>query len=245
MPKITLKNDRQLGLIFTKAASPTRAEILSRFFKTGPGQYGEGDKFLGLTVPFTRSLVANYIDASDALVEELLQHPYHEVRLLGVLLMVKRYERAKTDKEKAAALKFYLNHRFALNNWDLVDLSVYKVWGNHLLHHPQERAQLYRFAASSNLWERRMAVVATLALIKAGEFKEILKLSQILLKDKHDLMHKAVGWMLREVGKKDEAVLIKFLNKFAHRLPRTSLRYAIERLPEAWRQEYLKIKIIK
>ena len=245
MPKISFKNDRQLGSLFSRGANPAKAEILSRFFKTGLGQYGEGDKFLGLTVPFTRSLVASYTDASDALVEELLVHPYHEVRLFGVLLMVRRYERAKTDKEKAVALKFYLNHRFALNNWDLVDLSVYKVWGDYLLHHPQERSQLYRFAASSNLWERRMAVVATMALIKAGEFKEILKLSEMLLKDKNDLMHKAVGWMLREVGKKDEGVLIKFLNQFAHRLPRTSLRYAIERLPEAWRQDYLKIKIIK
>jgi 3-methyladenine DNA glycosylase AlkD len=245
MPKISFKNDRQLGLLFSRAANPAKAEILSRFFKTGPGQYGEGDKFLGLSVPFTRSLVASYTDASDALVEELLVHPYHEVRLLGVLLMVHRYERAKTDKEKAAALKFYLNHRSALNNWDLVDVSVYKVWGDYLLKHPQERSQLYRFAVSSNLWERRMAVVATMALIKVGEFKEILKLSQMLLKDKHDLMHKAVGWMLREVGKKDEAVLIKFLNQFGPHLPRTSLRYAIERLPAAWRQDYLKIKIIK
>lgn len=243
MPKISLKNNRQLGLLFNRAANPAKAEILNRFFKTGPGQYGEGDKFLGLTVPVVRSLASAYADASVPLLEELLAHSYHEVRLLGVLLMVRRYEQAKTEKEKTAALKFYLNHRLALNNWDLVDLSVYKIWGNYLLLHPSERFHLYHWAASANLWERRMAVVATMALIKAGEFEEILKISLLLVGDKEDLIHKAVGWMLREVGKKDKRVLMNFLKKYAARLPRTALRYAIERFEEKERLIYLKTKI--
>ncbi|MDD3285473.1 MAG: DNA alkylation repair protein, partial [Patescibacteria group bacterium] len=139
---------------------------------------------------------------------------------------------------------FYLRHRFALNNWDLVDVTVYKVWGDYLLRHPEKRKDLYRFGRSRNLWERRLAVVATMALIKAGQFQEILDLSVMLLDDKEDLMHKAVGWMLRELGKKDKATLVNFLKEYSARLPRTALRYAIERFPEAERRKYLNIKKI-
>ncbi len=245
MIKLSFKNSSTLAAELIKAASVSKADILGRFFKTGPGQYGEGDKFLGINVPVTRALARRYYVAKDELVEELLANPYHEVRLLGVLIIVHRYEQAKTDKDREEVVKYYLLHRQALNNWDLVDLSVYKVWGDYLWRHPEKRKLLYRFAQSKQLWERRMAVVATIALIKKGEFKEILDLSLLLLKDKEDLMHKAVGWMLREMGKKDVKVLCAFLDEQAPLLPRTALRYAIERLPEKKRLEYLKIKLIK
>jgi len=245
MIKLSFKNSNQLATELMSAASLNKAYILGRFFKTGPGQYGEGDKFLGINVPVTRALARKYYEAKDKLVEELLANPYHEVRLLGVLIIVHRYEQAKTDKDREEVVKYYLLHRQALNNWDLVDLSVYKVWGDYLWRHPDKRKLLYRFAQSKQLWERRMAVVATMALIKKGEFKEILDLSLLLLNDKEDLMHKAVGWMLREVGKKDVKVLCSFLDEQAPSLPRTALRYAIERLPEKKRLEYLNIKLIK
>ncbi len=242
MKTLGFKHDRQLGPRLQTAVDAEKAVILGRFFKTGPGQYGEGDQFLGLNVPTVRALARDYQDASDELLLELLVNPYHEVRLLGVLIMVRRYERATSDQARAQALRFYLQHRYALNNWDLVDLSVYKVWGDYLRRQPAKRGDLLRFARSPKLWERRMAVVATLALIKAGEFKEILELSVLLLNDREDLMHKAVGWMLREVGKKDLKVLRTFLDKYATSLPRTALRYAIERLPETERLKYLQLK---
>lgn len=245
MIKLSFKNSDKLATELIKAANLNKADILGRFFKTGPGQYGEGDIFLGITVPVTRALAKRYYDAKDVLVEELLFNPYHEVRLLGVLIIVHRYEQARTDKDKDKVVKYYLQQRQALNNWDLVDLSVYKIWGDYLSRHPEKRKLLYRYGQSKQLWERRMAVVATMALIKKGEFKEILDLSLLLLKDKEDLMHKAVGWMLREVGKKDVKVLCTFLDEQAPLLPRTALRYAIERLPEKKRQEYLQIKLIK
>lgn len=242
MKTLSFKHDRRLGPRLQTAVNAEKAIILGRFFKTGPGQYGAGDQFLGLNVPTVRALARDYQGAGDELLLELLANPYHEVRLLGVLIMVSRYERATSDQERARALRFYLQHRYALNNWDLVDLSVYKVWGDYLRRQPAKRGDLLRLARSPKLWERRMAVVATLALIKAGEFKEILQLSVLLLNDKEDLMHKAVGWMLREVGKKDLKVLRTFLDEYATRLPRTALRYAIERLPDTARLQYLRLK---
>jgi len=244
MPIVFLRTDKKLNRIFQSAYNREKSLFLGRFFKTGPGQYGAGDKFIGMSVPTLRSLSREYVGAGDELLEELLFSPYHEIRLLGALIMTARYERAKTEKDRLGALNFYLNHRRALNNWDLVDLTAYKVWGGYLLHHQEKRKDLYRLVKSKNLWERRLAVVATMALIKAGQFKEILELSVILLNDKEDLMHKAVGWMLREVGKKDKRVLVDFLQEYAALLPRTALRYAIERFPEAERQKYLKLKKI-
>lgn len=244
MSTIFIKSDKKLDAFFRHAYNKEKEMILARFFKTGPGQYGEGDKFIGVNVPALRALAKEYGEIGDTFLEELLASPYHEIRLLGALIMTARYERSKTEKDRLSALNFYLRHRFALNNWDLVDVTVYKVWGDYLLHHPEKRKDLYRFARSKNLWERRLAVVATMALIKAGQFKEILDLSAMLLDDKEDLMHKAVGWMLRELGKKDKAVLVDFLKEYSARLPRTALRYAIERFPEAERKKYLNLKKI-
>ncbi len=240
--KIELKNNKQLALDINKLIDSDKAKILSRFFKTAPGQYGAGDQFLGITVPLIRGLEGAYPDMSDSLVVELLSSSYHEVRLLGVLAIVSRYQKAKNDKLKEEIVSFYLKHRYALNNWDLVDLSVYKVWGDYLLHHPEERKILFQYAKSKNLWERRMAIVATLALIKSFQFKEILELVRMLKEDREDLTQKALGWMLREVGKKDEDLLKDYLNQEASSLARTTLRYAIERLTPAERQYYLKLK---
>jgi len=242
MPVTFIQADKRLNAFFRSAYNREKAEILGRFFKTGPGQYGEGDKFIGINVPTLRALAKDYQEIDDVFLEELLASPYHEIRLLGALIMTLRYEQASTEKDRLGALNFYLNHHLALNNWDLVDLTVSKVWGDYLLHHPEKRKDLYHWGRSQNLWERRLAVVGTLTLIKAGQFKEILDLSVMLLDDQEDLLHQAVGWMLREVGKKDKQVLVDFLLKYAARLPRTTLRYAIEHFSETERKKYLNLK---
>jgi len=220
----------------------TRATHFLRFFKTGKGQYGEGDKFLGITVPVVRSIAKQYYqDCPLADIEILLSNPLHEIRLTGLIIMTYQYPKL-SENDKYTYYQFYVNHAEQINNWDLVDLSAPKIVGAQLLANPDERVILTQLATSPNLWRRRIAVLAAYPLIKAGQFDEILRLTKILLYDKQDLMHKAVGWMLREVGKKDMGVLIDFLNQNAHLMPRTMLRYAIEKLPEPQRQSYLKIK---
>lgn len=241
---LKLKYNQSLGVKLEQFANPEKAMIISRFFKTAPGDYGAGDSFLGITVPLIRALVKEYRLASNASVIELLDSPYHEVRLLGILIIVDRYEHSSDDKERLKHLNFYLKHRYAINNWDLVDLSVYKVWGDYLLRYKTARTELFKYAQSKNLWDRRLAVVATMSLIKAGQFKEILELVRILKNDQEDLIQKALGWMLREVGKQDELVLKQFLDREATSLARTTLRYAIERLVETERQYYLKLRVI-
>jgi len=236
---VQIKSDLALRREINQLIDVDKANILARFFKTGKGEYGEGDLFLGIKVPQVRALAKRWSDASDVLVKELLDSKYHEVRLLGVIILVTKYERAKDEKQKKKVLDFYLKHRFALNNWDLVDLSVYKIWGDYLLNHKDKRGELFKFARSKNLWERRMAVVATLTLIKNNQFKEIFELTLILINDKDDLIHKALGWMLREVGKKNQRSLENFLDKHAKHLARTTLRYAIERFQEGKRKYYL------
>jgi len=237
--KITIKQDHLLAREINKLIDVKKAKFLLRFFKTGPGQYGEGDQFLGINVPVTRALAKRWSKADDRLIEELLANKYHEVRLLGGLILVARYERARDEKEKKAVLNFYLKHRQAFNNWDLVDVTVYKIWGDYLVNNKTARKDLFKFARSSNFWERRMAVVATMALIKNKQFAEVFKLTKQLLNDKEDLIHKALGWMLREVGNSDRRSLENFLDKYTTRLPRTTLRYAIEKLPEKKRKYYL------
>lgn len=202
-----------------------KAEILSRFFKTGKGDYGEGDVFLGIKVPEQRSVAEKNLNASYSELQKLLNSKFHECRLTALLILVKKYD---NDEEKV--FKFYIKNLKNINNWDLVDLSCPKIIGRYL--NDKERSLLYELANSSNLWEKRIAIVSTYFFIKNNDFKDTLKISKILLKDKHDLIHKAIGWMLREVGKKDEKVLIDFLEKEYYNIPRTALRYAIERLPE-------------
>ncbi len=243
MNKLTLSTT--IFQVLKRQGNEIRADHFSRFFKTGKGQYGEGDRFLGITVPVVRAIAKQYYrDCSLADIEKLLGNPLHEVRLTALIIMTYQYPKLR-ENDKHTYYQFYLNHAEWINNWDLVDLSAPKIVGAHLLDNPDKRKVLDQLVVSQNLWRRRIAVLATFPLIKAGQFDEILRLAKILLNDKQDLMHKAVGWMLREVGKKDLSVLIGFLDQNAQVMPRTMLRYAIEKLPETQRQHYLKIKLQK
>lgn len=219
-----------------KLYSAKRALHSQYFFKTGFGQYGYGDKFLGLTVPEQRALGKKYSHLTLSDIQKLLNSAYHEDRLISLLILVDQFSRGSAMVQ-TKIYKFYLKNLKQVNNWDLVDLSCYKIVGRYLLDKP--RAVLYKLAKSKHLWSRRVAIVSTMIFIKQGELKDTLRISEILLKDQHDLIHKAVGWLLREVGKKDQEALLKFLNKNLRNMPRTVLRYAIERLPEKLRQSYL------
>jgi len=218
-------------------ATKEKAEVLQRFFKTGPGQYGEGDRFLGVMVPNIRRVVQEFRDAPLPEVVELIRSPWHEERVLALLILVDQFERGDEALRKKI-YSLYLKNTRSINNWDLVDLSAPKIVGPYL--DGGSRALLYRFVRSKNLWERRIAILATFPYIRKGDFADALSLSEKLLADEEDLMRKAVGWMLREVGKKDVTVLEGFLKKHHRRMPRTALRYAIERFPEAKRKKYLK-----
>ena len=218
-------------------ASPQKAEALKRFFKTGKGQYGEGDIFLGVQVPDSRKIVRKYAKISLDNTLNLLRSKIHEERLIALLIMV---ENAKQSDEgvRETLFKKYLENTRYINNWDLVDLSADKIVGSYLFEKPKDI--LYSLAASENLWERRIAVLATFDFIKKGLYQETFKIAKILLNDRHDLIHKAVGWMLREVGKRcSQEILEKFLLANYKQMPRTMLRYAIERLPEDLRLQYL------
>ncbi|OGE79768.1 MAG: DNA alkylation repair protein [Candidatus Doudnabacteria bacterium RIFCSPHIGHO2_02_FULL_48_21] len=221
-----------------KLASPNRAQTLRRFFKTGKGQYGEGDKFLGLTVPQCRRIAKKATVVNFVAIAKLLRSKYHEERLIALLILTYRFEKS-ADRTRKRIFDFYLKNTEWVNNWDLVDLSSYKIVGEYLLGKP--RRILYRLAKSKNIWERRIAIISTLAFIRQEQYADTLKIAKILLSDKHDLIHKATGWMLREMGKRFEAGLVEFLNQNAARMPRTTLRYAIERFPEKQRKQYLAI----
>ncbi len=217
-----------------KCSDIDRAKNCQRFFKTGSGQYGEGDIFIGVTTPDIRKIVKNSVSRVNLKnVKELINSKIHEERLTGVLILVEMFK--KSQKE---IYDFYLENSKGVNNWDLVDLSAPKIVGTFLLD-KSDRNILYKLATSKNLWDKRISIVSTYAFIRAGEFKDTLKISKILLKDSHDLIHKAVGWMLREVGKRDAEILKKFLRDNYNELSRTTLRYAIERFPEDLRKEYL------
>jgi len=218
-------------------ANPQKAEFLKRYFKTGKGQYGEWDIFLGVQVPDLRKIVRKYdnIPLDDIL--QLLMSKIHEERLIALFTMVEMARRTDVYG-KEVLFKTYLENIQYINNWDLVDLSAEKIVGSYLFERPKDI--LYSLAASENLWKRRIAVMATFDFIKKGFYQETLKIAKILLNDPHDLIHKAVGWMLREIGKRcSRAVLEKFLNDNYKQMPRTMLRYAIEKLPEDLRLQYL------
>jgi 3-methyladenine DNA glycosylase AlkD len=217
-------------------ADPADAIHLQRFFKTAPGEYGAGDKFLGLRVPTLRRLVKQYRELVDTNVLEMLASSWHEERLLALMLLVDQYGRSdgsRRDRIHGA----YLAHTRYINNWDLVDASAAQIIGSHL--DARDIALLKRLARSKDLWERRIAIVATYHFIKKNEFGPTLTIAALLLEDTHDLIHKAVGWMLREVGKRDLKAEDAFLKKHYRRMPRTMLRYAIERHPESVRKQYL------
>jgi len=213
---------------------PARARFLQGFFKTGPGEYGEGDRFLGLTVPQVRRLVRRFHPADFPAIAAILRSPFHEERLLGLLLLVERYRKG-SDADRAAAYRLYCRNFSCINNWDLVDATAEHVVGPHAV----GRAQLLSWAASPNLWIRRIAIVSTFHSIRRNRFDDTLAVARRLLRDQEDLIHKAAGWMLREVGKRDVAALESFLRRYGGSMPRTMLRYAIERFPAAKRKAYL------
>ena len=215
---------------------------LMRFFKTGPGQYGEGDKFLGIKVPVTRQVVKEcWKEVSFENLEECILSDYHEIRLAALLCLVEIFSHSKKGGEalRKQCVEFYLSHTDRINNWDLVDLSCYNLLGAWLL--DKDKTLLYDLARSGkNIWEQRIGIVSTMAFIRKGQLDDTYAIADILLNHPHDLLQKAVGWLLREAGKKDEASLRKFLDKRASIMPRTMLRYAIEKFPESLRQHYLR-----
>ena len=223
-----------------KLSNSSRAKLLQGFFKTGKGEYAEGDIFLGLTVPETRKASKEFLHLSLAELQKSLESKYHEERLAALLILVEKFEKAKLEGRKEI-LDFYLKNSRFVNNWDLVDLTAPKISGSFLL--DKSRQILYSLAKSESLWNRRIAVLSTFAFIKENDFEDCLKIAELLLKDRHDLIHKAVGWMLREIGKKDKKTLLVFLKKHCKKMPRTMLRYAIEKFPEKERKAFLKAKL--
>lgn len=224
-----------------KLRNPERAAFLKRFFKTGKGEYAEGDDLLGISVPKTREIAKKHKDLSLVDSTKLLQSPYHEERLMALFILVDKFEKG-TEDEKSKIVKIYLKLAAKyVNNWDLVDSSAQYILGSYLLNRP--RGVIYKLARSKNLWEKRIAIISTAHFIRNEDFLDTFKVAEILLNDKHDLIHKAVGWMLREVGNRDRTVETDFLNQHAARMPRTMLRYAIEKFPEPLRQKYLNMKL--
>ena len=224
-----------------KFASSERAKILARFFKTGPGQYGEGDQFIGMTVPQSRSVVKKYKDLPFEEITALLHSYIHEERLIALLILIEQFQSANRQGDERIREKIYnlyLDNTKYINNWDLIDLSAAKIVGPYLENKPKEI--LKKLAKSKSIWERRIAIISTFHFIKQRDPKYSLEIAEMLLKDNHDLIHKAVGWMLREVGKNcSEKILTRLLDKHAATMPRTMLRYAIEKFPEEKRQKYL------
>jgi len=214
-----------------------QAKILSRFFKTGKGQYGEGDIFWGIRVPVLRNISKKFKEASLKDIQELLNSKVHEHRMAGMFILIERYKKAENKKE---IFDFYLKNTKNINNWDLVDLTAPNIIGDFLLKNKKERKILYSLVKSKNLWERRIAILSTFTLLRNKDYKDVLKISEILLKDEHDLIHKAVGWMLRELGKRDKEVEIEFLEKYYKLMPRTMLRYSIEKFSNKERERYMK-----
>ena len=212
-----------------------RAETLQRFFKTNEGEYGYGDVFLGITVPDSRRLAVKYKDLSFDEITDLLRSEIHEERLIALLILVHQFQ--KEEMLQRRIYEFYLKHTKFVNNWDLVDLSSDKIVGGYLIDKPKDI--LYKLAQSENIWERRIAIIATYNFIKNNKFSETLKIAEMLISDKNDLIQKALGWMLREVGNRDMELEVKFLKKHYNDMGRTALRYSIEKFPEKVRKSYL------
>ena len=221
--------------------NPSKAKILQGFFKTGEGGYAEGDTFYGITVPQTRAIAKKYFELELKELDELIKSKIHEERLCALLILVERYKKKSAVEEERRKIKnFYLSNTKYINNWDLVDLSAHQIIGEWYFTHPLEREKLIELANSRHLWEKRIAIVSTYYFIREKRFDETLKISKILLKDTHDLIHKATGWMLREVGKRDFEAEEKFLQANYKKMTRTMLRYAIEKFHEKKRLAYLK-----
>lgn len=220
-----------------QAGNPEKAIHLARFFKTGKGEYGEGDRFLGVTVPEQRAIAKKYREAGFDVLEELIRSPWHERRLTALLILVYKFESSVSENDRKACIDFYTAHTDYINNWDLVDLSCYKLVGKWL--EDKDRSLLYNWALSPHLWQQRIAMVSCMHFVRKSDFKDCLAIADILLQHPHDLIQKAVGWLLRETGKKDEKTLTDYLRSRYRKMPRTMLRYAIERFPENERKKYL------
>jgi 3-methyladenine DNA glycosylase AlkD len=223
-----------------KLADKGKAQVLQRFFKTGPGEYGEGDVFLGIKVPELRKLAKEYQGITLKESKQLLKSPIHEQRLLALLILTRSFSKGGEGRKKRI-YDFYLKNTRYINNWDLVDISAEHIVGAYLME--RSKKPLYGLAKSETMWERRISIMSTFHYIKCDQFYQTLKISKMLLSDEEGLIHKVVGWMLREVGKRDLPIEEKFLKAHYKMMPRTMLRYAIERLPEAKRQWYLKGEI--
>ena len=232
-----MKVVREIRARLRKLGTKKRSKVCRSFFKTGPGEYGAGDIFLGVTVPALRKLAIEYQAITLAEIIQLLQSTIHEERLLALLILVRSYSK-EDESAKKTIYELYLKNSQFVNNWDLVDASAEHIVGAFLI--GRSKKPLYALARSSDLWERRIAIMATFHFIKRGAFDETLEIARILLSDEEDLIHKAVGWMLREIGKRHIQIEGRFLKGHYKKMPRTMLRYAIERFPEAKRQRYLK-----
>jgi 3-methyladenine DNA glycosylase AlkD len=223
-------------------AIPEKAEFLPKFFKACPGGYGEGDQFLGVIVPDQRKIAkACFQEISLDEISELLQNQYHEVRLTGLMMLVYRFEKLKSETERKEIVDLYLDQLQFVNNWDLVDSSCYQILG--AFYHKKDKSLFYELADSENLWAQRVAMISSLYWIKKDDFEDVFKLAEKLKNHPHDLMHKAVGWMLREIGKRDFEVELQYLKSHYRTMPRTALRYAIEKFPEELRQDFLKGRV--
>ncbi len=232
----------QIKAALQDKAIPEKAAFFPRFFKSGPGEYGEGDKFLGVKVPEQRKIAKSvFKEISLKEIGILMKDAYHEVRLTGVLTLVYRYEKLKSDEERKVIVDFYLDHLPWVNNWDLVDSSCHQILGHYYLN--RDKSLFYKLAGKDHLWSQRVAMVSTYYWIKRGKYEDAQKLAEKFLNHPHDLMHKAVGWMLREIGNQDFDVEYQFLKKHYQAMPRTALRYAIEKFEEEVRQDFLKDRI--
>ena len=229
----------KLIIELNKKSNPAKAKILQGFFKTKPGEYGAGDVFLGITVPEIRKTAKNFSSLSITEIQKLLASKIHEYRLVALEILVMQYEETKNFKLKSKIVQAYIKNSKRINNWDLVDLSAPYILGDWFL--KRDKTLLYRWAVSKNIWQRRIAIISTFEFIRNNQFTDTLKISKILLLDKHDLIQKAVGWMLREVGKKSLKIEKSFLNKHYKKMPRTMLRYAIERMSERDKTRYMKM----
>ena len=227
----------QLKKDLQNLANPEQAETLQRFFKTGEGDYGEGDVFLGIKVPVQRKIAKKYFGLSLPKIKELLNSEVHDHRSVALFILTDKYKKSQ-EENKANIFNFYLDNTKNINNWDLVDSSAWHIVGDFLS--DKKKNVLYELVQSENLWDKRIAIVSTFAFIKKHEFKDALAISELLLKDEHDLIHKSVGWMLREVGKRNQEILEGFLKEHYKNMPRTTLRYAIEKFDEGKRKSYLR-----
>lgn len=229
-------NRAQLAL--RKIAKPHRVEALMYFFKTGKGQYGEGDQFIGISVPDNRNTALKFLDLTDSELSQVLSSPIHEDRAMALHILNEKYRKTKDLKVRKALVNFYLKHKKFVNNWDLVDMSCYKLVG-HYCHLIKDHSLLIKLSNSKAHWDKRIAMVGTMSLIRGNDLDLTFKFAEKFLNEKEDLMHKASGWLLREAGKKDQLRLLKFIDKHGKKMPRTMLRYSIEKLSPIHRKQIL------